>query len=93
VLVATEELDGNGTFERTVILLLSLGSRDAYDGPFGIILNRPLYTKMKHVNPSFGAQLRGLVTQVGALRWCGCLVRTLGLSPWCALAGLPVPSW
>jgi len=54
VLVATEELDGNGTFERTVILLLSLGSRDAYDGPFGIILNRPLYTKMKHVNPSFG---------------------------------------
>ncbi|KAF8664054.1 hypothetical protein HU200_054961 [Digitaria exilis] len=54
VLVATEELDGNGTFERTVILLLRLGSRDAYDGPFGIILNRPLYTKMKHVNPSFG---------------------------------------
>ncbi|CAL4972784.1 unnamed protein product [Urochloa decumbens] len=54
VLVATEELDGNGTFERTVILLLSLGTRDAYDGPFGIILNRPLYTKMKHVNPSFG---------------------------------------
>ncbi|XP_066310468.1 uncharacterized protein [Miscanthus floridulus] len=56
VLVATEELDGNGTFERTVILLLRLGSRDAYDGSFGIILNRPLYTKMKHVNPSFGEQ-------------------------------------
>ncbi|TVU36247.1 hypothetical protein EJB05_18172 [Eragrostis curvula] len=56
VLVATEELDGNGTFERTVILLLKPGSRDAYDGPFGIILNRPLYTKMKHVNPSFGEQ-------------------------------------
>ncbi|CAO1942549.1 unnamed protein product [Urochloa humidicola] len=54
LLIATEELDGNGTFERTVILLLSLGTRDAYDGPFGIILNRPLYTKMKHVNPSFG---------------------------------------
>lgn len=53
VLVATEELDGNGTFERTVILLLKLGSKDAYDGPFGVILNRPLYTKMKHVNPSF----------------------------------------
>ncbi|KAL5221331.1 hypothetical protein ABZP36_026044 [Zizania latifolia] len=52
-LVATEELDGNGTFERTVILLLRLGSRDAYDGPFGVILNHPLYTKMKHVNPSF----------------------------------------
>ncbi|KAG8041417.1 hypothetical protein GUJ93_ZPchr0663g11367 [Zizania palustris] len=32
VLVATEELDGNGTFERTVILLFRLGSRDAYDG-------------------------------------------------------------
>ncbi|OEL24299.1 hypothetical protein BAE44_0014682 [Dichanthelium oligosanthes] len=57
VLVATEELDGNGTFERTVILLLRLGSRDAYEGPFGIILNRPLYTKMKHVNPSFGEQV------------------------------------
>ncbi|XP_062227889.1 uncharacterized protein LOC133926125 [Phragmites australis] len=56
VLVATEELDGNSTFERTVILLLRLGSRDAYDGPFGIILNRPLYTKMKHVNPSFAEQ-------------------------------------
>ncbi|VAH67147.1 unnamed protein product [Triticum turgidum subsp. durum] len=56
VLVATEELDGNGTFERTVILLLKLGSRDAYDGPFGVILNRPLYTKMKHVNPSFRDQ-------------------------------------
>uniref|UniRef100_A0A0E0JRY2 YqgE/AlgH family protein n=1 Tax=Oryza punctata TaxID=4537 RepID=A0A0E0JRY2_ORYPU len=56
VLVAAEELDGNGTFERTVILLLRLGSRDAYDGPFGVILNRPLYTKMKHVNPSFRKQ-------------------------------------
>ncbi|KAL6840072.1 hypothetical protein ACP4OV_029882 [Aristida adscensionis] len=56
VLVATEELDGNGTFERTVILLLRLGSRDAYDGPFGIILNRPLYTKMKHVNSTFVEQ-------------------------------------
>jgi putative AlgH/UPF0301 family transcriptional regulator len=56
VLVATEELDGNGTFERTVILLLRLGSRDAYDGPFGVILNRPLYTKMRHVNPSLGDQ-------------------------------------
>ncbi|KAF0917703.1 hypothetical protein E2562_021205 [Oryza meyeriana var. granulata] len=56
VLVATEELDGNGTFERTVILLLRSGSRDAYDGPFGVILNRPLYTKMKHVNPSFRNQ-------------------------------------
>uniref|UniRef100_A0ACD5XG22 Uncharacterized protein n=1 Tax=Avena sativa TaxID=4498 RepID=A0ACD5XG22_AVESA len=56
VLVATQELDGNGTFERTVILLLKLGSRDAYDGPFGVILNRPLYTKMKHVNPSFRDQ-------------------------------------
>uniref|UniRef100_A0A0D3EX52 Uncharacterized protein n=1 Tax=Oryza barthii TaxID=65489 RepID=A0A0D3EX52_9ORYZ len=56
VLVAAEELDGNGTFERTVILLLRLGSRDAYDGPFGVILNRPLYTKMKHVNPSFRNQ-------------------------------------
>ncbi|GJM92254.1 hypothetical protein PR202_ga08701 [Eleusine coracana subsp. coracana] len=34
----------------------STGSRDAYDGPFGIILNRPLYTTMKHVNPSFSEQ-------------------------------------
>ncbi|WOL03625.1 hypothetical protein Cni_G12345 [Canna indica] len=52
VLVATEKLDGVPSFERTVILLLRLGSRDPRDGPFGIILNRPLHRKIKHMKPS-----------------------------------------
>uniref|UniRef100_A0ACD5THE9 Uncharacterized protein n=1 Tax=Avena sativa TaxID=4498 RepID=A0ACD5THE9_AVESA len=52
VLVATEVLDDDSIFERTVILLLRLGSRGTFDGPFGVILNRPLYTKIKNVNPS-----------------------------------------
>ncbi|KAG8085628.1 hypothetical protein GUJ93_ZPchr0010g11081 [Zizania palustris] len=33
-----------------------LGSRGTFDGPFGVILNRPLYTKIKDVNPSFQGQ-------------------------------------
>jgi len=33
----------------------------------------------------FKTECLGLVTQVGALRWCGCLVRTLGLGPWLCL--------
>ncbi|CAL5095003.1 unnamed protein product [Urochloa decumbens] len=56
VLVATEALDDDSIFERTVIFLLRLGSRGTFDGPFGVILNRPLYTKIKHVNPSFQDQ-------------------------------------
>ncbi|KAL5231021.1 hypothetical protein ABZP36_029797 [Zizania latifolia] len=56
VLVATEALDDDSIFSRTVILLLRLGSRGTFDGPFGVILNRPLYTKIKHVNPSFQDQ-------------------------------------
>ncbi|XP_006654417.3 uncharacterized protein LOC102709079 isoform X2 [Oryza brachyantha] len=56
VLVATEVLDDDSIFERTVILLLRLGTRGTFDGPFGVILNRPLYTKIKHVNPSFQDQ-------------------------------------
>lgn len=56
VLVATEALDDDSIFERTVIFLLRLGSRGTFDGPFGIILNRPLYTKIKHVNPSLRDQ-------------------------------------
>ncbi|GJM88619.1 hypothetical protein PR202_ga04699 [Eleusine coracana subsp. coracana] len=56
VLVATEALDDDSIFERTVIFLLKLGSRGTFDGPFGVILNRPLYTKIKHVNPAFQDQ-------------------------------------
>jgi len=52
VLVATEALDDDSIFERTVIFLLKLGSRGTFDGPFGVILNRPLYTFIKHDNPS-----------------------------------------
>jgi putative AlgH/UPF0301 family transcriptional regulator len=56
VLVATEALDDDSIFERTVIFLLMLGSRGTFDGPFGVILNRPLYTKIKNVNPAFRDQ-------------------------------------
>ena len=42
--------------ERTFILLLKLGSRDTYNGPFGVILNRLLYTKIKNVTPVFRDQ-------------------------------------
>lgn len=42
LLVATEKLDGQVPFERSVILLLRLGSNKPRDGPFGIILNRPI---------------------------------------------------
>eukprot|EP00249_Psilotum_nudum_P018682 c26915_g1_i1 orf=621-1904(-) len=42
VLVATEKLDGLPSFERTVILLLRMGSNHPSGGPFGLILNRPL---------------------------------------------------
>ncbi|XP_073000049.1 uncharacterized protein [Typha latifolia] len=52
VLVATEKLDGVSSFERTVVLLLRLGSRDPREGPFGVILNRPLNKKIKHMKPS-----------------------------------------
>ncbi|ONK56589.1 uncharacterized protein A4U43_C10F10430 [Asparagus officinalis] len=52
VLVATERLDGVRSFERTVVLLLRLGTRDPREGPFGVIINRPLHKKIKHMNPS-----------------------------------------
>lgn len=52
VLVATERLDGVRSFERTVVLLLRLGSRDPREGPFGVIINRPLHKKIKQMNPS-----------------------------------------
>lgn len=52
VLVATEKLDGVGTFERTVVLLLRSGTKDPREGPFGVIINRPLRKKIKHMKPS-----------------------------------------
>eukprot|EP00268_Persea_americana_P030581 TRINITY_DN295_c0_g1_i1.p1 TRINITY_DN295_c0_g1~~TRINITY_DN295_c0_g1_i1.p1 ORF type:complete len:360 (+),score=80.86 TRINITY_DN295_c0_g1_i1:307-1386(+) len=52
VLVATDKLDGVGTFERTVVLLLRSGTKDPREGPFGVILNRPLRKKIKHMKPS-----------------------------------------
>lgn len=52
VLVATERLDGVRSFERTVVLLLRQGTRDPREGPFGVIINRPLHKKIKHMNPS-----------------------------------------
>ncbi|KAM7266623.1 hypothetical protein ACFE04_004520 [Oxalis oulophora] len=52
VLVATEKLDGVRAFERTVVLLLRLGTRHPQQGPFGVVINRPLHKKMKHMKPT-----------------------------------------
>jgi putative transcriptional regulator len=52
VLIATDLLDGIRSFERTVVLLLSSGTRNPREGPFGIIINRPLHRKIKHMEPT-----------------------------------------
>ncbi|KAJ8531010.1 hypothetical protein K7X08_025741 [Anisodus acutangulus] len=52
VLVATEKLDGVRTFERTVVLLLRSGTRHPQEGPFGVVINRPLGKKIKHMKPT-----------------------------------------
>ncbi|KAK1300947.1 hypothetical protein QJS10_CPB13g01139 [Acorus calamus] len=51
ILVATEKLDGVRTFERTVVLL-RLGTRDPREGPFRVIINRPLDKRIKHMKPT-----------------------------------------
>ncbi|KAM5575087.1 hypothetical protein ABKV19_014163 [Rosa sericea] len=52
ILVATEKLDGVRTFERTVVLLLRSGNRHPEEGPFGVVINRPLHKKIKHMRPT-----------------------------------------
>lgn len=52
VLVATEKLDGLPSFERTVVLLLRSGTRHPQEGPFGVVLNRPLHKKIKQMKPN-----------------------------------------
>lgn len=52
VLIATEKLDGVRTFERTVVLLLRSGTRHPQEGPFGVVINRPLHKKIKHMKPN-----------------------------------------
>lgn len=52
VLIATEKLDGVRTFERTVVLLLRSGTRHPEEGPFGLVINRPLHKKIKHMKPN-----------------------------------------
>ncbi|KAL6525298.1 hypothetical protein OROMI_030891 [Orobanche minor] len=52
LLIATEKLDGVRTFERTVVLLLQSGTKSPQEGPYGIVINRPLNKKMKHMNPT-----------------------------------------
>lgn len=52
LLVATEKLDGVRTFERTVVLLLRSGTRHPQEGPFGIVINRPLHKRIKHMKPT-----------------------------------------
>ncbi|KAM3238455.1 protein TC [Capsicum annuum] len=52
VLVATEKLDGVCSFERTVVLLLRSGTRHPQEGPFGVVINRPLGKQIKHMKPT-----------------------------------------
>ncbi|KAJ0756473.1 hypothetical protein HanLR1_Chr04g0127561 [Helianthus annuus] len=52
VLVATEKLDGVQTFERSVVFLLGSGTRHPQEGPFGVIINRPLNKKIKNMKPT-----------------------------------------
>ena len=52
VLVATEKLDGVRTFERTVVFLLRSGTRHPHEGPFGVVINRPMHKKIKHMKPT-----------------------------------------
>ncbi|KAL9244193.1 hypothetical protein vseg_017995 [Gypsophila vaccaria] len=52
LLVATEKLDGVRTFERTVVLLLRSGTRHPQEGPFGVVINRPLHKKIKDMKPN-----------------------------------------
>uniref|UniRef100_A0A1J3IML1 UPF0301 protein n=1 Tax=Noccaea caerulescens TaxID=107243 RepID=A0A1J3IML1_NOCCA len=49
VLVATEKLDGYRTFARTVVLLLRAGTKHPQEGPFGVVINRPLNKTIKHM--------------------------------------------
>ncbi|CAF2043969.1 hypothetical protein BRARA_I02579 [Brassica rapa] len=49
VLVATEKLDGYRTFARTVVLLLRAGTSHPQEGPFGVVINRPLHKNIKHM--------------------------------------------
>ncbi|KAL6984444.1 hypothetical protein U1Q18_017821 [Sarracenia purpurea var. burkii] len=52
VLVATEKLDGVRTFERTVVLLLRSGTSHPQEGPFGVVINRPLHKRIRHMKPT-----------------------------------------
>lgn len=52
VLVATDKLDDVRAFGRSVVVLLRSGTRDPREGPFGLIINRPLHKKIKDMNPS-----------------------------------------
>ncbi|KAL9858526.1 hypothetical protein AtNW77_Chr1g0037641 [Arabidopsis thaliana] len=42
-------LDGYRTFARTVVLLLRAGTRHPQEGPFGVVINRPLHKNIKHM--------------------------------------------
>ncbi|KAF3329368.1 hypothetical protein FCM35_KLT04699 [Carex littledalei] len=54
LLIATEKIDGHDSFQRTVILLLGLGSQDPLGhGPIGLILNRPLNQKVKEIDTMY----------------------------------------
>ncbi|CAN6475605.1 unnamed protein product [Victoria cruziana] len=52
VLVATEKLDDTRSFERTVVLLLRVGTRNPKEGPFGVVINRPLRKAIRDMDPT-----------------------------------------
>ncbi|OVA00126.1 Protein of unknown function UPF0301 [Macleaya cordata] len=52
ILVATEKLDGIRTFERTVVFLLRSGNEHPREGPFGVIINRPLHKNINDMKPT-----------------------------------------
>ncbi|GAB2290323.1 hypothetical protein Dimus_024603 [Dionaea muscipula] len=52
VLVATEKLDRSRSFERTVVLLFRAGTKNPRESQLGVVINRPLHKKIKHMKPN-----------------------------------------
>ncbi|GAA0156877.1 transporter [Lithospermum erythrorhizon] len=59
LLIATEKLDGVHIFEKTVVLLLSVGPI----GPIGLILNRPSLMSIKELKSSSSLDISGIFSE------------------------------
>lgn len=51
LLVATKNLNGTQSFERTIVFLLKVGFSDLKEGAFGVILNCPFQRCIKDMEP------------------------------------------